>query len=116
MDNFQFSVPLWFFIENIYGVEDVGDVSAVAGVGEEVADGIVGKIKDGGALHNYPSLNFYLEWFELSIGFGLPLGAHLKGLHVAEEEIWGLLHFVVFLAHDEGGLGFGLEKDFHKKI
>ena len=36
-------------------------MSAVAGVGEEVADGIVGKIKDGGALHNYPSLNFYLE-------------------------------------------------------
>ena len=62
-------------------------MSAVAGVREEVTDGIIGKIKNGGTLYNYSSLNFYLVCFEFSIGFRLPFSAHLKGLYIAEEEI-----------------------------
>ena len=91
-------------------------MSAVAGVREEVTDGIIGKIKNGGTLYNYSSLNFYLVCFEFSIGFRLPFSAHLKGLYIAEEEIWSLLHFIVFFTHDKGWLCFGLKDDFHKKI
>ena len=76
-------------------------MSAVSGVGEEIEDGVKGKIEDDISFDDYSSLDQHLEGVELSFGFEGPVAAGLECLYVSHEEIRSVLNEEVLLGEEE---------------
>ena len=81
-------------------MKDIGEVSAVCGVGEEIKDGVKGKIEDDISFDDYSSLDQHLEGGQLSFCFEGPVAASLECLYVCHEEVGGILNEDILLAEE----------------
>ena len=82
-------------------MKDIGEVSAVSGVGEEIKDGVKGKIEDDISFDDYSSLDQHLEGGQLSFCFEGPVAASLECLYVCHEEVGSILNENIFLGEEE---------------